>query len=73
MRPITEEVLQHGLLVALELQEVTCRLQSEGMRLDAILAGIAKLANELIRREYGPATAATWFRAMADNALQSGA
>lgn len=66
---MTENDLQHSVLVHHELKEVTDRLLAEGIDYRAIAAGIASLAYELIGGRTGRKTVAAWFHAMGVNAL----
>jgi hypothetical protein len=62
--PIEAQV-QRGLLVHLEMKEVTDRLRAEGFEFLEVLTGIASLANEIISNEHNQATASAWFFGMA--------
>lgn len=72
-KPTTDEDIQKGLLVQLELKEATDRMRAEGFGFDAIMAGIAALAHELISAEHNSATASAWFFGMAKNAADMAA
>lgn len=67
-KPTTDADIQKGLLVHLELKEATDRMRAEGFEYQAIVAGLASLANEIIAAEHGQETAAAWFLGMARNA-----
>lgn len=71
MKPTNnDELTQQGLLVALEVQEVTTRLSKDGFDDQVILAGLAKLAHDMIQRRWGQAAAVMWFQAMGENAAE---
>jgi hypothetical protein len=67
-KPTTDADIQKGLLVQLELKEATDRMRAEGFGFDAIMAGIASLAHDIIAAEHNSATASAWFFGMAKNA-----
>ena len=67
-KPTTDADIQKGLLVHLELKEATDRMRAEGFGYQAIAAGLASLANEIIAGEHDQETAAAWFLGMARNA-----
>lgn len=69
--PTTDADIQKGLLVQLELKEAVDRMREEGIGFDAIVAGIASLAHELISAEHDETIAAAWFLNMARNAAAS--
>ena len=67
-KPTTDEDIQRGLLVHLELKEATDRMRAEGFDNQQILAGIASLASEIIATEHNMSTASAWFFGMGKNA-----
>jgi hypothetical protein len=66
--PLTDEQLQRGLLVHLELKESIDRMKDEGFNFLEIVSGIASLTNDLIAKEHDQVVAASWFLGMARNA-----
>lgn len=69
-KPMTDADFQQGLLVKLELQEAVTRMEAEGIGYNAILSGIASLANDLVTKKHNQATASAWFFGMGKLAAQ---
>lgn len=65
-----EEKVERGRLVYHDHKEVTDREEAEGLSVEEIVAGLAALANDLIRDKYGQAAASVWFHGMFKNAAR---